>query len=112
MDGTTYRQGSLIAFPLGDFLKTGTMPKIAVLFTPGPRSSIEQVATGRDAAYVAIYDNVVGAIHSFRPNADGSWRADKLALPGGGSTHVMAANDWGPQAQFSLRELSAADDAL
>ena len=44
------------------------MPKIAVLYTPGPRASIEEVATGRDAAYVAIYDNVVGAIHEFRPS--------------------------------------------
>ena len=100
--GTAYKKGALIAFPLADFVKAGTVPRIAVLYTPGPRGSIEQVASGRDAVYAAIYDNVIGAIHEFRLGKDGTWSDVTLALPGGGSTHVAAANDWGPEAQFSF----------
>ncbi len=102
-DGDTiYKQGALIAFPLAEFLKSGTAGKPAVLFTPGPRSAVEQVATGRDAAYVAIYDNVVGSVRKFAPQPDGTWADETIALPHGGATHVMAANDWGPEAQFSF----------
>ena len=100
--GNTFRKGALIAFPLAGFVKTAKPQKIGVLYTPGPRGSIEQVATGRDAVYAAIYENVVGAIHEFRLREGGQWSDDTLALPQGGSTHAISANDWGPQAQFSF----------
>lgn len=104
--GVTIEKGALIAFPLAPFLKTGKLPKIAVLFTPGPRASIEEVAAARDAVYAAIYNNVIGAIHEFRPAKDGTWSEKTLALPGGGSAHAMAANDWGPEAQFSFESFT------
>jgi prolyl oligopeptidase len=99
---TPYKQGALIAFPLNDFLATGTAAAITTLFTPGPRSAIEQVASGRDAAYVAIFENVVGSVRKFTPNEDGSWASEEIALPAGGSTSITAANDWGPEAQFGF----------
>ncbi len=99
--GTTIKQGALIAFPLAQFVATGKLPKIAVLYTPGPRSSIEDVATGRDAVYASIYDDVIGSVHEFAPEPDGTWGDEKLTLPAGGSTHVVAANDWGPEVQFT-----------
>jgi prolyl oligopeptidase len=87
-------KGSLIALPMGK-------EPIQVLYTPGPRSSIDQVSAGRDAIYVSIYDNVVGSIHAFRL-ADGKWTDKKLDLPAGGSTHIISTNDFGPEAYFGF----------
>ncbi len=95
-----FKKGALIAFPVTSFVKTKAMPSFAVLYTPDARSSIDEVSTGRDAVYASIYNNVTGAIHVFRPGANGTWSDTKLDLPAGGSTHIAATNDWGPEAQF------------
>ncbi len=95
--GKTIAKGSLVAFPVARAAK----PEAAALYTPGPRSSVEEVATGRDAVYAAIYDNVVGSIHAFRFDA-GAWHETKLDLPQGGAAHVVSVNDFGPEAQFGF----------
>ncbi len=96
----TFPKGALIAFDLAAFAR-GQMPAVLPLYAPGPRQSIESVATGRDAVYVAIYDNVVGSVHVFRPGKDG-WAGKKLALPGNGSADIASVNDYGPEAMFSF----------
>jgi prolyl oligopeptidase len=95
-----FRKGSLIAFPVASFAKTGAMPLFRELYVPDAKSSVDEVVTGRDTVYASIYSNVVGSIHAFRPNADSSWRDSKLDLPSGGSTHIVSTNDWAPGAQF------------
>jgi prolyl oligopeptidase len=71
-----------------------------VLYTPDARSAIDEVATGRDAVYVAVNHDVTGSIRVYRPEAVGSWSESTLALPAGGSTHIVSTNDFGPEAQF------------
>jgi prolyl oligopeptidase len=91
----TIPKGSLIALPL----KGPVNP--VVLYSPGPRSSVEEVSAGRDAVYAAIFDNVVGSIHAFRfDSASNAWSDNKLDLPAGGATHIVSTNDFGPEAQF------------
>ena len=99
--GTQIAKGSLVAFPLTPFLKNKAA-HFDVLYTPDARSSVDEVATGRDAVYASIYSNVTGAIHVFKQGKDGKWSDTVLALPTGGSTHIIAANDWGPEAMFSF----------
>jgi prolyl oligopeptidase len=99
--GTSIAKGSLVAFPLAPFLKNKAA-HYEVLYTPDARSSIEQVAIGRDAVYASIYSNVTGAIHVFKPGKDGKWSDTVLALPASGSTHIISTNDWGPEAYFSF----------
>ena len=102
----SFKSGSLLAFPLDQWASTGTLPMPSVLYAPGPRTSIDQVRTGRDAVYASIYDNVIGSVHVFRPPAaaDGPgavrWTDRTLGLPPNGSTSIVAANDYGPEAQF------------
>lgn len=69
------------------------------LFTPDEHSAIDEVAAGRDAVYVSVNHDVTGSIHVFRP-ANGGWSETTLALPAAGSTHIVSANTWGPEAQF------------
>ncbi len=93
-------KGSLIAYRVPESAATAAGNSVAVLYTPDARSAIDEVAAGRDAVYASIYHDVTGSIQAFRLGADGVWSHTTLALPTGGSTHIVAANAWGPEAQF------------
>ena len=92
-------KGSLIAYRVAENGQAAAGAPVAVLYTPDARSAIDEVAAGRDAVYASIYHDVTGSIHVFRA-AEGVWRHTTLTLPAGGSTHIVAANAWGPEAQF------------
>jgi len=92
-------KGSLIAYRLPQDDAKIAAP-VSVLYTPDQRSSIDEVATGRDAVYVSIYQDVTGRIHALRPQAPGTWSDTVLPLPAGGSTHIVSTNNWGPEAYF------------
>ncbi|HEY5048537.1 MAG TPA: prolyl oligopeptidase family serine peptidase [Rhizomicrobium sp.] len=103
-DGRPIAKGSLIAFPLN----SAAHPDITVLYAPEPRVSVEEVATGRDAVYASMYRNVVGSIRAFRFDASkDAWSNIGLDLPAGGATHVVATNDFGPEAQFRFESFLA-----
>ena len=93
-------KGSLIAYRVPESGHAAAGNSVAVLYTPDARSAIDEVAAGRDAVYASIYHDVTGSIQVFRLGADGVWSHATLALPTGGSTHIVAANAWGPEAQF------------
>ncbi|MDE2111019.1 MAG: S9 family peptidase [Alphaproteobacteria bacterium] len=99
-NGKKIGKGALIAFALQD-TTAEKLPPVEVLYAPGPRSSIENVASGRGAVYVSIYDNVVGSIHAFR-YMNGKWTDKKLDLPPGGSASIISTNDDGPEAYFGF----------
>jgi prolyl oligopeptidase len=101
-DGKPIAKGSLVAMPIADLVDGKAAPPVAVLYTPDARSSVDDVAATRDAVYASIYQNVTGGIHVFRCDAAGKWTDTRLDLPPGGSTHISAANDWGPQVQFTF----------
>jgi prolyl oligopeptidase len=98
--GTLLAKGSLVAVEITN-LHAGETGPVTVLYTPGPRSSIDEVSVGRDTVYASIYDNVVGAIHAFRLDpAKNAWSDTTLDLPGHGSTHIVSTNTYGPEAEF------------
>jgi prolyl oligopeptidase len=98
---SVYKKGSLILFPLEPFLHMHAFPAIRVLYVPDAQSSIEQVATGRDAVYAAIYRDVIGSIHVYRGAGE-----TRMELPAGGSAGIISANDWGPEAYFSFQNFT------
>lgn len=99
-DGTKLGKGALFSVALTDLKDGAKLPKVTVLMTPGPRSTIDGVATGQSAVYVSTYDNVIGSIHAFR-FANGKWSDKKLPLQEGGSTHIISTNDFGPEVYLS-----------
>jgi prolyl oligopeptidase len=102
--GRRIAQGSLIAFPVLDYAKTGK-GAVSVLFTPGAHQMIDEAAGGRDAVFAAVYDDVKGSIHAFHL-ASGKWSDTRLDLPKDGSTSIVSANDWGPEAYFTFQSFS------
>ena len=104
--GRTIAQGALVAYPVTAFARTGHAQPVSVLYIPGPHATIDAVAAGRDAVYASIYEDVTGSIHEFRPRRSG-WNDTRLELPRGGSTAIVATNDWGPQATFTYQSFLA-----
>ena len=100
--GKAIPQGSLVAFNVLAFANNNTVPNYDVLYTPGPRATVEDVSPGRDAVYAAIFENVTGTIHEFRRGKSGAWNDKTLDLPKTGSTHIMDADAWTPQAYFTF----------
>ena len=100
-DGTKLIKGVLAALAL-----VGTGPDkigaISVLYTPGPRASVESVAAGRDKLYATITENVIGKVHVFTPQKSG-WSENILPLPDKGSAHIASTNDDGAEALFSFQ---------
>jgi prolyl oligopeptidase len=98
--------GSLIGFDLLRYRAQGSAPAATVLYSPGERTTIEQVAAGQDAVYASVYHDVTGTIEEFRP-AGKAWQRHRLALPEGGSTRIVAVNERGPEAQFLFESFLA-----
>jgi prolyl oligopeptidase len=96
-----YAPGSLLAFAVAPFVEQHRA-HFSLLAAPGAKSMIDSVAAGRDAVYAAVFTNVTGQIHEFRPGDDGKWTDAALSLPSGGSTEVSAADAWGPDAEFTF----------
>ena len=96
-DGQTVPQGSLFAFSWDTFMRTGAIGEVEILYTPGPRASIESVQAGRDAVYVSILENVVGSVRAYSFEG-GIWQHEELALPEDGSTNIVSVNEFGPEA--------------
>ncbi|MDE2111018.1 MAG: S9 family peptidase [Alphaproteobacteria bacterium] len=95
-------QGALIAFRVLDFARTGKLPPISVLYTPGSHAMIDEVAAGEHAVFASIYNDVKGAVHAFH-FSDFKWSDTELPLPKDGSTRIVSANDWGPEAYFTYQ---------
>ena len=93
-------KGALIAYRVAQPGKPADANNVSVLYTPDTHSAIDEVVAGRDAVHASIYHDVTGSIHAFRAGPAGSWSDSVLALPAGGSTHIVAANAWGPEAHF------------
>ncbi len=93
-------KGALIAFRVVPHDEPVGTAAVSLLYVPDRRSSIDEVVAGRDAVYASIYHDVAGSIHAFRSRSQGAWSATVLRLPAGGSTHVVSANGWGPEAYF------------
>jgi prolyl oligopeptidase len=98
--GKEIAQGALVAFAVKPFVMQKMAPVFNVLYTPNARSTVAEVSAGRDAVYAAIFENVTGSIHEFKPG-NGAWSDTKLAMPEGGSTSIVSTNHWGPEAYFS-----------
>jgi prolyl oligopeptidase len=96
--GAAIAKGSLVAYQIPARGAVAGADGVAVLVTPDAKSSIDEVAVGRDAVFASIYHDVTGTVRALRPGANGQWTDTTLPLPAGGSTQIVSANAFGPQA--------------
>ena len=91
-DGTTYPQGSLVAIDLAAAIATPDHLRPVLIYAPGPREALAQVAATRDRLLVVVLDNVKGRAYVYTPDALGNWSRRQLALPDNASVHIVDAD--------------------
>jgi prolyl oligopeptidase len=91
-NGAALPKGTLLSFDFAELKANPTAAKATVIYTPGPRESIEQVAGTRNRMLVAVYENVKGGLYSYA-FAKGAWTRTKIDLPQNASIGVYSTRD-------------------
>jgi len=73
----------------------------AVILSPGPRESIEQVAVTAHRVVAAVYDNVRGSMRVFAPR-EGGWTESQLPVAANSSVGVNAAGEASDDVYYSV----------
>ncbi|HEV7353500.1 MAG TPA: prolyl oligopeptidase family serine peptidase [Brevundimonas sp.] len=78
--GAAAEAGTLMAVDLAGLRAGAASATAQVVFDPGPRQSVEDVAVMRDHVLAVVNDNVVGTLRRFTP-AGGAWTGQMLEAP-------------------------------
>ena len=100
--GHAFLQGSLIGLPLASAAPDTPAAKAELIFAPGKREVLQQVASAGDALLVTLLDNVRGRACIFTPAAEGQWTRRSLTLPDNASIDLVDADRRGHQAFLSV----------
>jgi prolyl oligopeptidase len=88
--GATYPQDALLAIDLDEFLQGGR--GFDVLFEPGERVSLDEVASTRDRLLYTTLDNVRSRLYRVTPGSSG-WKKEEIELPGLGTVELGSTSD-------------------
>jgi prolyl oligopeptidase len=90
--GQTIKEGTLVQIDLVAAKKTPDKLSPAVIWTPGPRDSLDSVTSTKDKLLVSTLDNVRGRAFAYSPTATG-WTHRQLALPDNVSVGFGSSDD-------------------
>ncbi len=108
-DGVTYRQGSLLAFPLDEWRASGAAPRLSLLFAPTERTAVEGVGYTRDTLFVTTLDNVRGRVYAMRFEGD-AWSApEAVNLPQNGAVSIADADTYSNVVMFNYEDFLTPD---
>ncbi|HEY2179406.1 MAG TPA: prolyl oligopeptidase family serine peptidase [Caulobacteraceae bacterium] len=79
--GASFDGGSLVEVDLAAATADPAHLHPRLVWAPGPRESLGEVASTRDKLLVSTLDNVRGRAWVFTPTADGGWTRARLDLP-------------------------------
>ncbi len=91
--------GAIAAVPLRD-LEAGRFTP-ATVFAPGPRQSVDGVATTRSTIVATIYDNVRGRAVVFTPASNG-WTSRSVTLPDNAAVDVASVDERSDRAYLTV----------
>jgi prolyl oligopeptidase len=86
------RAGSVVAIDLEAAKQNPAVLKPTVVFSPGPRESVEGVAATRDALVLTTLDNVRGRAFLYRSGTGGKWSRTRLDFPDSVSINIADAD--------------------
>ncbi|HET9097383.1 MAG TPA: prolyl oligopeptidase family serine peptidase, partial [Candidatus Baltobacteraceae bacterium] len=87
-NGKTFKQGSLVCVNLARALAHPSDLRPALVYAPGARESLEDVATTKNDLVLTVYQNVRGRAFVYTPAGNG-WTKRKLALPDNSTIHIV-----------------------
>ncbi|HWF76568.1 MAG TPA: prolyl oligopeptidase family serine peptidase [Caulobacteraceae bacterium] len=107
-DWRGYKAGALVAFAPADLRERTDAPggPAHLLFAPGPRQSVEQVAIAKDRVVAAIYDNVRGGLFTFRLQ-NSAWTRAPIPVAANSSVGVASASEASDQAYYTVENFLA-----
>jgi len=73
-----------------------------IVFAPGPRQSIDQVAVTDNRVAAVVYDNVRGRLMSFQDRGEWGWRPVTLPTADNASVALVSTSDSGDQLFFTV----------
>jgi len=91
-NGVAHPKGTLLSFNFAELKANPATAKATVIYTPGARESIEQVASTRNRLLVAVYENVKGGLYSYAFER-GAWTRSKIDLPANASIGVVSTRE-------------------
>jgi len=100
--GTSFNQGSLVSLDLAAVDADPVHLAPTLVYAPGPRASLDQVASTKSNLIVTSYENVRGRASVYTPAANNTWTERKLDLPDNSSIEVVDAQSRGEDAFLSV----------
>jgi len=88
---TPFKIGDLIAFNHQEFLDTGKLPYVQLVFRANERQAVNGVSVAKGAALLSINDNVASKILRLEPTMHG-WTTSEITLPGTGQASIAFAD--------------------
>ena len=102
-----FAAGSLLSEPV-DVL-TPRRPGVSVvsnqaplIFAPGPRQSIDEVAVASNRVLAVLNDNVRGQLLSFQDNGEWGWKPAPLPGADNASVHIVSTAEEGDEAFYTV----------
>jgi len=91
-DWRGYKSGDLLSFSFDDFMETGEIDTVNLVYSPNERSSLGGMGSTKSKLLISIFENVAGTAYAF--DWDGSaWSSEALDFPSAGSIYIGATND-------------------
>ncbi len=90
--GRTYPAGALVALELSAMLSDPAHLHPTLVYAPGPRESLDDIATTKDRLLVVSYLNVQGRALAFSPEAGGGWSQRQIELPANSTVNIADSN--------------------
>ncbi len=103
VDGKSFPQGSLVSLDLAATLAAPQALKPTLVYAPGPRESLDHVASTKSHLIVTSFENVKGRAAIYSPTADGGWTKRSLDLPDSSSIGIVDADSRGEDAFLSIQ---------
>ncbi len=100
--GHTYPAGALIGLALDSLATQAADPRPVVVWTPGPRQSVGEVAGTRTGLLLTYLDNVRGRAAFLSRSGRDRWSAAPLALPDNSAIELASVEPTGGSAFFTV----------
>jgi prolyl oligopeptidase len=98
--------GALVAYRPDELTAEAGGGASHLLFSPGPRQAIEQVAVTKGRVAAAIYDNVRGGLFTFRPE-NGGWTRTSIPVASNSSVSLVSVSEANDQAYYAVENFLA-----
>jgi prolyl oligopeptidase len=107
VNGARFGHGALVSIELAAAAADPAHLRPTLVYAPGPRASLGEVAATRSRLIVTRYENVRGRAAVDTPTAGGGWSQQPLAVPDMASVDVASTDSRSDQAFLTVRSFLA-----